>query len=354
MKKLTNKEFIERSKKIHFNKYDYSLVKYTKSKIKVKIICPIHGIFEQTPTKHLIGCGCKFCSGKIKFTTDIFIKKSKKIHKNKYNYSLVNYINISKKVKIICSKHGVFEQSPYSHLQSCGCIKCAGTQKSNTIIFTLKSKKIHKNKYDYSLVNYKNNYTKVKIICPKHGIFEQAPNNHLIGHGCHECGNSKKLTTKKFIEKAKKIHFNKYDYSLVKYKNYKTKIKIVCSKHGIFEQTPDNHISKNQNCPKCNISSKGEYTISKLLENNNIIFETQKTFDDCKNINKLPFDFYLPDHNLCIEYDGRQHFNINTIYYTENIKINDNIKTEYCSNNNINLLRIPYTDDIDEKIKNII
>jgi hypothetical protein len=112
----------------------------------------------------------------------------------------------------------------------------------------------HGDRYNYRLVEYKNNKTKVKIICPIHGIFEQTPHGHLRGYGCLECGGSKRLTTEEFIKKAKDIHGDKYDYSLVEYKNNKTKVKIICHEHGPFEQTPNDHL-KGFGCPKC----KGRY-----------------------------------------------------------------------------------------------
>jgi len=118
--------------------------------------------------------------------------------------------------------------------------------------FIKRSNKIHNNKYDYSLVNYINTHTKIKIICPIHKIFEQIPKSHLIGKGCNKCKyeNSKK-TTKKFIEQSKKIHGDLYDYSLVNYKNYKTKVDIICGEHGVFSQLPYNHCLGANGCPFC-------------------------------------------------------------------------------------------------------
>jgi len=112
-------------------------------------------------------------------------------------------------------------------------------KKLTTKEFINRAEKIHRNKYDYSLVEYVNTKTKIKIICKKHGIFEQTPNNHLCGKNCPKCHDYNKLTTKEFINKAEKDHGNKYDYSLVEYVNTKTKIKIICKKHGIFEQKPN-------------------------------------------------------------------------------------------------------------------
>jgi len=356
-------KFIEKAKKIHNNKYDYSLIEYINSKTKVKIICPEHGIFEQEPGNHSFKQGCPICSNK-NMSTNIFIEKAKKIHNNKYDYSLIEYINSKTKVKIICPEHGIFEQKPNTHLTGRNCNKCANTirgfkKKLNLDEFIEKAQLIHGNKYDYSLVEYINSQAKVKIICSKHGIFEQKPNTHIFKKsGCQNCSleNSsinQRLNINLFMEKAKQIHNNKYDYSLVEYKNMHVKIKIICPEHGIFEQEPSNHIGKKYGCPYCK-ESKGEKEISELLNNNNINYKRQKTFNDCKNKNVLPFDFYLPRYNVCIEYDGEQHFN--TINYfggkkgLKYIQNNDGIKTQYCKDNNITLIRIKYNENILEKL----
>lgn len=162
------------------------------------------------------------------------------------------------------------------------------------------------------MVDYKNNSTKVKIICTKHGVFEQDPSSH-INHknGCPKCAYILKadiirLTTEDFIKNAKIIHDGKYDYSLVNYNKSHIKIKIICPKHGEFLQKPNAHLNGN-GCPICN-ESKGEKEIRRYLKDKNIKYKSQKTFDDCKYKQKLQFDFYLPEYNLCIEYNGIQHY----------------------------------------------
>jgi hypothetical protein len=206
-KKLKIEEFIDRANKIHNNKYDYSLVEYKNSYSKIKIICPIHGIFEQQPQAHLNKQGCPKCSGKMRKTREEFISECSKIHNHKYDYSLVKYKNNKTKVKIICPTHGIFEQRADMHLQGYGCDRCSGTFSLTTKDFIDRSKIIHNNKYDYSLVNYKNCSTKIKIICPIHGVFEQTPTYHLTKRGCPKCAN-KNITTEEFIQKAKNIHGN--------------------------------------------------------------------------------------------------------------------------------------------------
>ena len=227
-------------------------------------------------------------------------------------------------------------------------------KRSTTEKFIEKSNIIHKNRYDYSLVEYYNAFTKIKIICKEHGIFEQMPNYHLRGCGCSKCYGNYKYTTDEFIEKAKKIHNNKYDYSLVIYKNCTTKIKIICTIHSEFTQKPDNHLT-GQGCPICK-ESFGEKIIERFLKDNNILYKREKRFENCKYKRTLPFDFYLLKYNICIEYDGEQHFIIKDHFGGAKrlieSKIRDKIKTEYCKNNNIQLIRIRYDENIEERLNN--
>ena len=210
-KKVTTEEFIERARLIHGDKFDYSKTEYLNNSTKVCIICPIHGEFYQIPKDHLRGIGCKKCGriaarDKMSHSKDEFIKKAIEMHGDKYDYSKVEYINIDTKVCVICPIHGEFWIRPHHHLSSItpqGCKKCAIINKANkqrldTEKFIAKAKILHKDKYDYSKVNYIDSRLKVKIICPIHGEFEQSPNMHLIGQGCPMCNQSK---MESFVEK---------------------------------------------------------------------------------------------------------------------------------------------------------
>lgn len=362
--KQTKEQFIQKTILKHGNRYNYSLVEYINNKTNVNIICQIHGIFSQRADKHSFGHGCAKChklalANEKRLTIDEFIAKSRIIHGKKYDYSLVNYKNNLTKVKIVCSKHGVFEQRPSSHLSGLNCLKCR--YRSNEEYIN-EVKKIHKGKYDYSLTDFKSMNEKIIIICKKHGNFSQVAMNHMYGIGCKKCGTDKSMesirgNTEDFIKKSKEIHKDKYDYSLVEYNHCQEKVKIVCSIHGIFEQQPNAHLN-NHGCPKC-CESKGESKIREFLIKNSIKFINQKRFDDCKDKNTLPFDYYLPELNICIEFDGAQHF-IPVDYWGGEDRLldtqkKDNIKTQYCKNNNIILLRIRYDEDIIEKLgENII
>ena len=249
--KLTTDDFIAKAREVHGDKYDYSKVEYVNSKTPVCIICPEHGEFWQKPNYHLSGSGCDKCGGTYKYTTEEFIAKAREVHGDKYDYSKVKYVNASTKVCIICPEHGEFWQAPNSHLNGRGCPKC-GHENANmtTEEFIKKARAIHGDKYDYSKVEYANANVKVCIICPEHGEFWQLPGIHLSGHGCPKCSGRGKLATEEFIQRAKEVHGDKYDYSKVEYKGNKNKVCIICPEHGEFWQTPNSHL-QGQGCPKC-------------------------------------------------------------------------------------------------------
>lgn len=359
------KAFIEKSSLIHKNKYDYSVTTYSKCLTKVDIICPFHGLFTQTPRRHLGGFGCQKCS--IARTTknntksiEEFIEKANEIHDGLYDYNLIDYKNNRTNIKIICKLHGIFLQMPMHHLNGHGCSKCAGCKPLTKQVFIQRANEVHLNKYNYDFVEYTSLSNKVDILCSVHGLFSQNALNHLNGAGCLLCSGSAKHTTESFIEKCKSTHGGRYDYSFVDYKNNKAKVKIICKEHGMFLQTPIHH-SRGSGCPKCK-SSRGEKIIRNILENNNIKFTEQKKFSTCKNIKELPFDFYLDDLDILIEYQGEHHFEpkskqrmfgaSDTQGAYLKVKHHDQIKSTWCRNNNKKLLAINY-EDID-RIEEII
>ena len=270
-----------------------------------------------------------------------FIQKAKLIHGDYYDYSLVEYINCRGKIKITCPIHGEFNQIANNHLMGSGCNECNNNNKKARLNFENKSNVKHEFKYNYSLVEYINNKSKVKIICPVHGEFEQTPLIHLQGCGCPKCSDNK-LNKVEFIIKAKKIHGDKYDYSLSEYIGSKIKLKIICPIHGEFEQIPNHHLS-GAGCPICN-ESRGEREIRKFLDNNNIVFIKQKIFNECRDKKPLAFDFYLPNHNMCIEFNGRQHYEVVRYWGGElgfeKQKKRDMIKKDYCEKNGLKLIII--------------
>lgn len=208
----------------------------------------------------------------LKSNTDDFIRKAKEKYGEMYDYSLVDYKERDTPVTIGCKIHGLFQQTPHTHLRpsTIGCPKCAEDirrQKRSLgkDSFIKKAIEVHGDKYDYSNVEYVNNLTDVTIICPLHGEFRQAPSNHLAGKGCWRCGrdttnfrNTK--STEDFIKKAKEVHGDKYDYSESVYTKSNEPITITCPIHGKFEQTPTVHLL-GCGCQECGKKSWSEQKI---------------------------------------------------------------------------------------------
>jgi hypothetical protein len=349
--KVTFDQFLKRAHDVHGDKYNYDESSFKGMTKNMKIICPIHGEFEQTPKSHTVQKSqCPKCSGTYKNTKEDFINLSKEKFGDRYDYSLVDYEKTEKPVKLICPIHGEFEQTPYHHLLSkTGCPFCGGTARQSTEIYVKKSKQIYGDKYDYSQIVYKNNRTPITIKCNKHGYFQRNPREFLRGVECDECMVEKK--TSDFINKAEKVHKGKYTYDKTNYIHSQDEVIIKCPEHGYFPQIAVNHLM-GQACPTCN-ESKGERFIANFLGKQNINFERQYKFTDCTNqrpgrgCRKLPFDFFIPKLNTCIEYDGRQHFESSAFFKGEEAlekqKFTDELKNQYCKKNGIKLIRIPYT-----------
>jgi hypothetical protein len=411
-------KFIEQSKLIHTNKYDYSLVVYKSTKTKVKIICPIHGEFEQSPEKHISRKqGCPKCSKTHKLTKEGFINKSNLIHNNKYDYSLVEYNSANKDVVIICPDHGKFQQRASVHMLGSGCPKCVGKNKTNEEIIN-KFISVNGDKYDYSLIDNINISKPLKIICKKHGVFEQSYTVHKKGHGCPKCVGRHK-TNEQFINEVKLIHNNKYDYSLVDYKLSSDIIKINCPIHGEFNQRAVAHL-QGRGCSKCkglSITDKKTKTKEQFIDEVKLIHNDKYDYslvdyDNCKKhvkiicnehgifeqspdshiqgtgcpkcglkfdksegevkdflkslnlniiensktiISPLELDIYIPSHNIAIEFDGLYWHS--ELYKPSNYHLN---KTELCEKQDIQLIHLfedewNYKQDIvKSRIKNIL
>jgi predicted nucleic-acid-binding Zn-ribbon protein len=388
----TASKFIEQAKatKQHQNpdgtpKYTYDKVNYVNTKVPVIITCPIHGDWDTTtPHNHLQGSGCPKCgiediAKKNISTTSKFIEqaKAKKEHQNpdgtpKYNYDKVNYVHYKVPVIITCPIHDDFPLTPNKHLNGRGCKYCAMEGRSKNTISKAASKfieqskatKKHQNpdgtpKYTYDKVNYVKGNVPVIITCPIHGDWDTtSPTDHLRGIGCPFCAGNIKKTTDKFIEQAKEKHKNpdgtpKYTYDKVNYVGSYIPVIITCPIHGDFPQTPNTHL-KGSGCPKCR-ESKGEKMIYNYLEQKEYDVVPQKPFEDCNNKHKdkkicreYKFDFYLPQFNTLIEYDGEQHFRrLYHFHKTEEqfqeLVEDDRYKNNYCKDK-IRLIRISYNE----------
>ena len=280
-------------------------------------------------------------------TTDEIIRRCVQTHKNIYDYSKVEYKGDKHKIEIICPKHGSFFQNAYFHYGKlkCKCPKCVGRNLSN---YEIIKELTELNGYNYSLIDEKIDFKKsYSIICPQHGLFHNTIDNlKNKQQQCPLCNpkGRKKLTIKNIQQKIKEKIGNVFEYEWETYIDYYKPMVMICPKHGKFNQTIANHLF-GQRCPNCK-NSLGEEKIRIFLKKNNIQFIPQYKFEKCKNKTYLPFDFYLPLYNLCIEYDGELHYKEVKLFGgkegLENRKQLDKIKTNFCLANNITLLRIPY------------
>lgn len=353
----TTKQFVEESIGIHGDKYDYSKVDYKSSTTKVIIICKIHGEIEQLPSSHLSGQGCYKCGNNTLKTTEEFIKDSKMLFGEKYDYSQVEYKGAHKKVIIGCREHGNFEMKPNSHLSNQGCYTCGRKEvsvklSSNKEEFIEKSKAIHGDKYDYSKVIYSGNKRKVTIICKVHGEFLQKPNCHLSGNGCFDCAvdvnaSRNRKTLEEFIKEATDVHSNRYDYSKTEYINSREKVIIICKDHGEFLQSPEDHTQSRAGCPRCMNKTEGKFYNTMVELYPDIIHQFK--VDWCKNKRHLPYDFCIPSFKIIIELDGPQHFRQISNWQTpEDIKKNDKYKEECANTSGFSVIRILQADVFDE------
>ena len=264
---MTKEEFINKARELHGDKYSYELVPDEfNANSKVKIVCPVHGEFEQCARTHYRKSGCPKCAldGRVKSmrsSNDEFIAKLKTVFGDKYGTDLVEYKDGDTKVKLVCDKHGVFEKTPHELLRGNGCPVC-GSERGHAnrrILFDNVIKRantIHHNKYGYEKFIYNGFFTKSTIICPIHGEFEQSMSKHLLGQGCPLCGressaDAQRKGTDEFIAESKKKFGDKFDYSKVVYVNNKANVLLKCDKHGWFEITPQSHLSSKTGCKLC-------------------------------------------------------------------------------------------------------
>lgn len=295
---LTKEDFIKKAVIKFGDKYDYTKVNYTGCEKKVQIGCKKHGFFKQTPIGHLKnGDGCKECAKENrktnKKTTKQFVEKARQKYGDKYDYSKTEYKKAIEKVIIICPIHKEFHQTPISHITSEGCQKCTLERtRQNKIKSTEsvieKAKQVHGDKYDYSLVNYKTDYEKIIVICFIHGEFYQKASNHLQGQGCPVCANIRK-TEDVFIEQVKNLHGDKYNYEKVNYVKDSLKIIITCSTHGDFYQTPSAHL-QGRGCSKCANLKRMGYSRSEYIKqaaDRICIFYTIRCFNEAEEFYKI-------------------------------------------------------------------
>lgn len=358
------KNFIEKANLIHNSKYSYEYItEYINNKTKMPILCHKHGIFYMDANHHLLRKqGCPKCKTEKlsvyfkKYTTSEYIGIFKEKYGDKYDYSKVEYINENTEIVLICPKHGEFKRKPKSFLKGYECEECRGKHKHNKMTqeeFIDKVNELYGDNIDTSKVIYKGSDNEVELFCKKHNLyFKRKAYEVLHINACPQCGNEKmkeanRKTTEEFIEKAKVIHNNLYNYDKTIYINSKSYVIVTCPIHGDFNVIAGNHIHKTHphGCPKCN-KSYGEIIIEQALRFHNINFISQytDTFLKTSTNGKQSIDFYLPDYNIGIEYQGVQHFMDIKYYGGEEAfqirKTRDIIKYNKCKKEHIDLFYV--------------
>ena len=300
MKKMTTETFVERAILRHGDDFCYSKVDYINSQTKIILKCKMGHEFLVRPDMHINrGDGCRECKNNNMYKkNNTFIKELLKIYGDSYDYSLTKYNGVYKNVSIICKKHGVFKKSPNSLLSRRGCSKCFTNGKLDINEFINRANMIHENRYDYSKSIYINSRTKIEIICKKHGVFYQLPNNHLQGHGCNKCNRSS---------------------GEINIENYLNNKKIIYKIEFIFETLRHKY------------PLRFDFAI----------------FDNSNNLKYL------------IEFNGKQHYSYNTRFHKSETDfqdqlLRDNMKIKYCKDNNIKLYIIRYNDDLESILEKII
>lgn len=269
---------------------------------------------------------------------------------------LGEYKNNRTRVDVMCNICGnTFSPKASSLYMGHGCPYCSGRVGKTTEQFidemSVKNPKIK------ILGRYKNNKTPIEVSCNVCGYeWSPTPNSLIEMKGCPKCSGLLRKTQDEFVREMAEKHPT--ITVIGEYVNNRVKVKCFCNKcKTYFYNSPHTMLSNGNGCSNCT-TSRGENRIKAWLKDKGIDFKPQHTFDDCKDVRVLPFDFYIPSHNLAIEYDGIQHFEpkdfFGGIESFNALKKHDSIKDSYCKENNIRLLRIPYYsyDNIDTILDN--
>lgn len=368
-KLITHDDYIQ---KVSILRPDIEVIgTYSGARTSIPHRCKIHNyIWDIRPDNILHGRKCPEChkdaTREIRhFSHDEFCEKLKSI--NPHIIPLEEYSNMKTPILFKCNTHNIkWATRPENVLNNCGCEKCFEDKYHRKINTPPSMPRKSHNDFVTELLSINNNLevigeyvnaqTKIKVRCKIDGhIWDAIPYNLLKGSGCPKCANNIQLTQDVYEDRLKNINPN--IIVLDKYINNSTHLKHRCLLCG-YEWSPvPATILLGYGCPNC-VSSSGETFIINWLNKNNINYIFQKRFDDCRDINPLPFDFYLPDLNKCIEYDGKQHYEPIKTWggqeELEYIRKHDEIKNKYCKENNITLLRIPYYADIEIELENFL
>lgn len=274
--------------------------------------------------------------------------------KDEYTF-LEPYVNSYTKIKVKHNKCGnVYEVKPNKFISGSRCPYCGGTHKKTDVQFQQEVHALVGDEYVF-LDTYVNNYTKIRVKHNKCGnVYKVTPSKFLSGNRCPYCAGLVKKTDKQFKHEVFNLVNNDYTF-LDSYVNSYTKLRVKHNGCGnVYEVQPNSFLS-GKRCPYCNQTPKGETFISKILDNLNINYEYQKMFDDLRDSQPLSYDFYIPDQNILIEYQGLQHYQpIDYFGGDDRFMVqqkHDQMKLDYAKEHWYNLIAVPYTEDTLPKIK---
>ncbi len=337
---------------------------YIDAKTPILHKCVVHNIeWEIAPNNALQGQGCAGCKSdkirnKLSKTHEQYLDELRKVNPN--IEPIGQYIGANIPILHKCLIDGYeWNAQPNNMLNGYGCPKCSQRFRRTHDYYVNEVFEINP---DIEVIGIFNGLrTPILHRCKIHNIEWMAyPEFILKGHGCYECGNDKvkeKLvkTHEQYVQELRKV--NPDIEVLGIYINSLTPILHKCLIDGYEWLASPANLLYGCGCPRCNESS-GERKIRQWLECHNIKYVYQKTFEDCRNIRPLPFDFYLTDYNICVEYQGEQHYHPVEIFGGEKTfekqQERDNIKKIYCQNNSIKLLEIPYYIDIEKELNNFL
>lgn len=349
MRKLTKEEWVERAILKHGDKFDYSMVNFKGVDTLVKIICKDHGLFEITPYNHTHSkYGCEKCAGTYKMTTE----EMKSFYISKGYLPLFETYSNNTENLLAMTQDGYFTFSAYAELKAGKTPEIISPHNPYTLKNISTWLKINNKIYTLISDTYIDNTTLLKWNCPLHGEFDLCWNHMQYYIGCQGCADVSQRSKRasKIEDVIEQIRIEHNDNIIVinhdNYEHSHSNITCECRICGCIWNPSANNIKRgNSGCPGCD-ESKGELAIKEVLINKEISFIRESRFDDCRHKRTLPFDFYLPDYNCCIEYDGEQHFRPIEWFGGEEkfveMEHRDSIKNKYCKENGIKLIRIPY------------
>lgn len=355
--KMTHKQYIKKMREV--NPDIEAIESYVDAKTPILHRCKIHDIeWKTSPNSILQGCGCVQCSkeklhNQLTKSHEQYVNEVKQVNPN---ISVMgNYINAHTSIlhKCLIDDYSWYTAPSYV-LSGCGCPKCSNTTKRTHEEYV---EDISVNNPNIEVIGkYIDSVTPILHKCLIDGHkWSAAPFSIIRGSGCPKCAGVIKKTHDEYV---KELYITNPDIEVLgEYINAKTEILHRCLIHDYKWYTTPHSVLRRNRCPQCHESS-GERQIRQWLEKHDIKYVYQKPFKDCYDVKLLPFDFYLPDYNCCIEYDHIQHFEpVEYFGGKEKFKIqqkHDKIKNKYCMNNDIPLLRISYKQNIEEELNNFL